>query len=83
MEMEQEELTKKHEEIQKDYSLKLKPKLKMNDKNKQHSFKNQLPGRSKKSHSRIYCWTCGLYKGDAELCLSCPKAKNSKILISN
>jgi len=83
MEMKQEELTKKHEEIQKDYSLNLKPKLKINGKNKQVWFKNQSMERSKKSYSRIYCWTCGLYKGDAELCLGCPRAKNSKILISN
>lgn len=83
MEMEQRELTKKHGEIQKSSSLKPKPKLTLNGKNKQHRFKNQSPERSKKSYNKIYCWTCGLYKGDAELCLSCSRAKNSKILIIN
>ena len=81
--MEQRELTKKHEEIQKSPSLKPKAKLKMNGKNTWVRFNNQSIEKSKKSYSKIYCWTCGLYKGDAELCLSCPRAKNSKILISN
>ena len=41
--------------------------------------KNQTPELKEILKSKFKCWTCGLYKGDAELCKSCTHRCGLKI----
>jgi hypothetical protein len=44
--------------------------------NKKQIFKPQS------RFGKIYCWTCGLSQGDAELCVKCPYQNNSHVNIT-
>jgi len=58
-------------------AIKLKPGSKRSLKGKKITVKRSISRKSlfsnfnSKSFNRFRCWTCGLYKGDAEICRGC------------
>ncbi len=52
-----------------------KPRNRLQQKKEVPRKKRSIPNKSSKIQnikvSKLRCWTCGLYKGDAELCSKC------------
>ena len=49
-------------------------------------FVKELKNINKKPNkfsSLFYCWTCGLYKADYEICKSCPHRHSSVVKINS
>lgn len=59
-----------NKEISTQQSREIKPKSKALEQNR-NVRQESNSAQSKRTSSRFRCWTCGLYQGDAELCLRC------------